>query len=569
MCNKNNSFIFFIFIFLFLFSSCNTNDEKTKRNDLENRLIGINKFVLQNIKTELISAVADSGKIDDSLQLKFYKVVDFYYSQNDYAPIWSDTGHFRPIAFEMMQYLDTAIMDGLFKSDYHYQSIKEIKNLLEHDSIKKEDPILWSKADLLFTDAFMNVIKDLKQGRIIPDSVSWKNDSSKLNLFFSANLNKFRKDKLISPVLQALQPNIFGYRELKRGIKKFIDSMDTRMYTYVKYPYTKDNKEDSLNFINQLRLRLIESGCLNSDSIHKLDSVNLASVISKFQKKNNLAIDGKISSRFIKYLNLTDKQKLKRILISLDSYKELPDNMPKKYIWVNLPSYNLQVWDNDTVRLNSKIICGKSGTPTPILNSEINEMVTYPTWTVPSSIIYKEMLPGLKRNSSYLSRKGLKLLDSKGERVDPTTIDWSKYSKGIPYRIQQGSGDRNALGVMKFNFLNPFDVYLHDTNQRYFFKNNMRALSHGCVRVEEWKALAFYISKNDSLNVIPNNPSTINTDSISNWLAKKQRRIIPVKNKIPLFIRYITCEGINGTIKIYDDIYDKDKRLIESYFANQ
>ena len=122
---------------------------------------------------------------------------------------------------------------------------------------------------------------------------------------------------------------------------------------------------------------------------------------------------------------------------------------------------------------------------------------------------------------------------------------------------------------MKFNFLNPFDVYLHDTNQRYFFKNNMRALSHGCVRVEEWKALAFYISKNDSLNVIPNNPTTINTDSISNWLAKKQRRLIPVKNKIPLFIRYITCEGINGSIKIHDDIYDKDKRLIESYFANQ
>ena len=539
-----------------------------KKKELVDDIIGMNEYVLQNIHSALVIAIENEGKVDDSLQLNFYNVVDDYYYQNDYAPVWSDTGHFKPIANELLRYLDTAIMDGLFNRDYHYQSINEIKIQLEKDSVKMKDAVLWSKADILLTDAFMHMISDLKQGRIVTDSASWKNDTSKLNDFFALNLNKFRKDILISPLIQSLQPKIYGYHELKKGIRKFIDSMDTRTYTYINYPYKTDNEEDSIKFLNQLQFRLKEGGYLNSDQIKIFDSAALYNVITSYQRKNNFIADGKISGKLIKHLNLTDKEKLKRIFISLDRYKELPDSMPNKYIWVNLPSFYLRVWDNDIIRLSSKIICGKPTTPTPILYGAINEMITYPTWTVPTSIIKKEMLPGLKKSTGYLERKGLNLLDSKGTQIDPTTIDWSKYSKGIPYKIQQGSGDRNALGVMKFNFQNPFDVYLHDTNQRYFFNKSMRALSHGCVRVQEWKKLAFYISKNDSVNVVKGNSALYNNDSITNWLDKKERHRIIVKNKIPLFIRYITCEGSNGVIKFYDDIYDEDKRMAEMYFAN-
>jgi murein L,D-transpeptidase YcbB/YkuD len=134
-------------------------------------------------------------------------------------------------------------------------------------------------------------------------------------------------------------------------------------------------------------------------------------------------------------------------------------------------------------------------------------------------------------------------VDNKGETVDPETVNWSKYTKGIPYKVMQGSGDDNALGIMKFNFNNPYSVYLHDTNQRYLFKNASRALSHGCVRVEKWQALAFYITRNDSMNVKPGDTMRYNTDSIKNWLANKERRWIGVKNGIPLFIAYFSCEG--------------------------
>jgi murein L,D-transpeptidase YcbB/YkuD len=194
-------------------------------------------------------------------------------------------------------------------------------------------------------------------------------------------------------------------------------------------------------------------------------------------------------------------------------------------------------------------------------------MITYPQWTIPASIIKKEILPGLKRNAGYLSRRGYSLIDQNGNVIDPYGINWAKYKTGIPFKVIQGSGDDNALGIMKFNFNNPYSVYLHDTNQRYLFKNASRALSHGCVRVQDWEKLAFYIAKNDSLLAGPDDSLKYTVDSIKNWLAQKERKRIVVKNRIPLFIRYFTCEGKDGKIIFYDDIYGEDKKLREQYFA--
>lgn len=215
----------------------------------------------------------------------------------------------------------------------------------------------------------------------------------------------------------------------------------------------------------------------------------------------------------------------------------------------------------------SKVICGKPDTRTPLLTAKISDMITYPTWTVPNSIIVKQYLPKLKNNPNYISRIGLKLINNKGEIVDPTTVNWSKYSRGIPYKVMQGSGDNNSLGVIKFNFNNPYFVYLHDTNQRYLFKNSSRALSHGCVRVQDWDKLAHYIAMNDSTLNKSKQTLKYNADSINNWIAKKEHHRIDVKNQLALFIRYFTCEGKKGKIVFYDDIYGDDKTLIDKYIV--
>ncbi|OYW17046.1 MAG: hypothetical protein B7Z54_08940 [Sphingobacteriales bacterium 12-47-4] len=195
-------------------------------------------------------------------------------------------------------------------------------------------------------------------------------------------------------------------------------------------------------------------------------------------------------------------------------------------------------------------------------------MITYPPWTIPTSIIVKEILPGLKRDPGYLAKKGYSLINSDGEEVDPYLVDWSKYSKGIPYKVVQGSGDDNALGILKFNFNNKYSVYLHDTNQRYFFSRAERALSHGCVRVQSWKELADFILRNDSTQAMEkNNRNFLPHDSLSKWLINKEKHTIAIRNRIPVFIRYFSCEAKDGKLVFYDDIYQEDALLKKHYIS--
>jgi murein L,D-transpeptidase YcbB/YkuD len=297
------------------------------------------------------------------------------------------------------------------------------------------------------------------------------------------------------------------------------------------------------------------------------DSILIAQSITAWQKKHDVVMDGKLSDEFIKAINLTDHYKYIRLILTLDRYKLLPDTMGTTYINVNLPAFELKLWDNDTVALYSKVICGKPITPTPQLSSAIREIVTMPTWTVPHSIIKKEMLPQLKKNSSYLSKKGLSLYDNKGQKLDATTIDWTKYKKGIPYKIRQKSGTGNALGVIKFNFANDHDVYLHDTNERYLFQRKKRALSHGCVRVEKWMDLARLIAEKDSSLSNPDIKLKYNADSISNYIANHKNQRIGIKHPIPIFINYFSVASVDGKLLFYNDVYNDDERLINKYFS--
>jgi murein L,D-transpeptidase YcbB/YkuD len=247
----------------------------------------------------------------------------------------------------------------------------------------------------------------------------------------------------------------------------------------------------------------------------------------------------------------------------------MPDSIPARYIWVNLPSFFLHVWDHDTLVFESKVICGKPTTPTPLLTGNITNMITYPTWTVPNSIIVKQYLPKLKVDPNYLNKLGLHLINKTGDVIDPTTVEWKKYKMGIPYNVVQGSGDDNSLGVMKFNFNNPFAIYLHDTNQRYLFKNNTRDLSHGCVRVQEWEKLAFYLVRNDSLSLKAGQKAIYNTDTVLNLLSNKEKRMLPVRNRLALYILYFTCEGKGDKLVFYDDIYGRDKKIKDQYFSGE
>jgi len=565
---KYRYFLSFI-IFLFLLSCNNSDSPATKKEkDIVTDPKKMDNRITENINSGLEFASNNNGRIDDSSKIELVEIVSDFYSENDYKAVWSKTKKWQPLADSLYRFIIGAETEGLYPEDYHAKRLQGIINKLDTDSLSRMDADLWVKADLLLTDGFMHLIKDLKFGRLHSDSVSLNKDSLPEEKFFINTLNSLLEKKQFSELLISLQPKHKGYWELKKGIRQFVDSMDRNKYTYVPFPFRRNDAKDSLQFIKLLQKRLSESDCINFDE-NLPDTAQLFKAIKKYQLQKGLPADGKYGKILIASLNSNDKEKYKRIVITLDKYKQLPETMPEKYIWVNLPGYYLYLVERDTVIFESKVICGKPETRTPLLNGKISDMIIYPTWTVPTSIIVKQYLPKLKNNPNYISKIGLKLIDKKGETVDPNTVEWSKYSRGIPYKVMQASGDDNSLGVIKFNFYNSYAVYLHDTNQRYLFKKESRAMSHGCVRVQEWEKLAFYIANNDSTLSLKKDSLRYTTDSIRSWIAKKERHHIDVKNQIPLFIRYFSCEGRNGQVKFFEDIYGEDKFLIQKYLAKK
>ena len=551
--------LFVAVIMPFVFLSCHQK-APPPRQEIVNTPQQMKETVPDVIKA-IVGQMSDNGGKMDTVSILQPEVTRYLYDQNKYEARWSREAKWTPAGSLLIKFIENARLYGLFPDDYHYGNITTINQQFDADSEARKDAVRWSKADVLLTDGLLQIIKDIKLGRLPKDSITLRTDSVLTKEFYQQQVENILKSISVTRIIDSLEPSVPGYRELKEGIKGFLDSATFRDYTRIPYPII-----DTPAYRIALRTRLFEEGLLDSLT----DSLHVPKAIKKYQGKMKLKVDGKAGGETIRSLNATDKDKFARIALSLDKYKMLPAKMPEKYVWVNLAAYSMQLKDSDTVRISSRIVIGKPLTRTPELTSAISEMITYPQWSVPQSIIVKEFLPELKKDPGYLAKKGFSLLNMKNEEVDPYFVDWSKYKLGIPYKIVQGSGDDNALGIMKFNFPNKYAVYLHDTNQRYLFAQASRAFSHGCVRVQDWQKLCNYILQNDSTYVTSlGNNSFTKADSVSKWLVKKEKHFIPVKFRIPLFIRYFTCEGKDGRIVFYDDIYDEDSRLREKYFAGK
>lgn len=507
---------------------------------------------------EFISAWFTNGGLpaDSSFQPRQPELLRYLYEKNGFAVLWSDQMRWKPGADSLFVLIRDSRYFGLFPEDYHFEILSAIREKFNADSLatnERRDALAWSRADLLLTDALVQLARDVKLGRLPNDSISLNKDTLLQEDFFLQHVNEIPATGAVTALLQSLEPRHWGYQQLKKGIRRFLEQADFRQHSIVPPPSRK-----ATGFKTALQKRLYEGGYIAFDSV-LADSAQLADAVKKFQKEKGITVDGIAGESTVRMLNLSDREKFIRIAISMDKYKKLPAEMPSKYIWVNTSSNYLDVVKDASVEFSSRIITGKPKTRTPLLNGAISVLITYPQWVPPPSIVNKEILPAVKKNPGYLSRKGFSLLDREGNEVDPYTVDWSKYSRNIPYRIVQGSGDANALGVLKFHFDNKYSVYLHDTNQRYLFANAARSLSHGCVRVQEWEKLAMFVLGNDKRM----------GDTLRSWLKNKQKHNIGVRNKIPVFIRYLTCEGKDGNIVFYDDVYGDDQYLKEKYFARK
>lgn len=543
---------FFAAALLFL-SSCNDEHKHIGQKEVVVQPTDINAAARDIIRSTLEHELDSNGHLKH-FALYHIPAVQYFYAQNNYSLFWSNRGTFTHDTDSLASFIDRVRQFGLFPEDYYQDRLKKLLYQLSVDTARDNrlDASKWAETDLLLTSAFIGIVKDVKWGRILQDS-TLKRDSTYSGSFFFDEWKTFQLNKNMDSIVARLEPANPFYDSLKHALHVFLKTAKLKKYTEVA-------GKDSALLYSLVSKRLQEE---DSAIYHAIDSVQLEDSIRQYQRYKKLKEDGKVGPALISSLNSHDSYKFYRIAVSLDKYKQLPV-LPKQFIWVNIPSYHLQLWDSGQIVLKSKVAVGKPETPTPEITSAITNMVTYPQWTIPYSIVKKEILPGLKKDNGYLARRGYSLIDKKGNEIKADSINWQLY-EDMPYTVIQGSGDDNALGVLKFNFPNKYDVYLHDTNQRYLFARPKRALSHGCVRVEAWEDLAYYILENDSkvaANAIP-------MDSLYTLLMFKKKRYLPVRKKLPLFIRYITCDVRDGKLVFYEDIYDQDRKIQEQWALNK
>ena len=552
-------------IFVLCLSSCK---EKTKPEEIVivKAPEKMDDKVKELIRSFLEYSASKNGRMDDSTILYQLPILADIYKQKTFTPQWSSSQKWLTQGDSLLLLIENAKLFGLFPTDYHSHQLSVIKKLFAKDVFKDketQDAASWARADLMLSDALISIFHDIKLGRLPTDSITLRKDSVLTEEFISSKFNAAASGLSLEVILSTLEPKHQGYRELKEAIRDFLDKADFNPITQISFP--NKNQQELRAAVAK---RLFETGYIDS-TFTEIDSLRLTSILKRFQKDKKLAIDGKIGAQTIRMLNLSDLEKFNHIAITMDRYKMLPDSLPEKFIWVNIPSYSLKLISHDTLVLSSKVVVGKPKTRTPVLTSAVSEMITYPQWTIPASIIEKEILPGLKKDTAYLRKKGYMLLNGKNEEVRADSVNWTRYKKTIPFKVIQGSGDDNALGVLKFNFNNNYSVYLHDTNQRSFFDNDSRALSHGCVRVQEWQKMAYYIMNNENSLSTSSKLKPIPVDSLTHWLEIKEKHSIPIRSKVPVFIRYFTCEVNDGQISFFEDIYDEDKKMIELLFANK
>ena len=201
----------------------------------------------------------------------------------------------------------------------------------------------------------------------------------------------------------------------------------------------------------------------------------------------------------------------------------------------------------------TRIIVGKPNTQTSVFNDEMEFAVINPTWGVPQSIIVKEMLPELQRDPSYLDQQGFQISDNEGNIIPSSNIDWSQFSNRVPLNVIQPAGDDNALGEVKFMFPNSHNIYMHDTPKRDLFESQVRAYSHGCVRVKNPRRFAEIVLGWTS-------------QEVAAAITSGRSQTVNLPERLPVYLHYFTAwPQADGTIEYYDDIYNRDARLNRAF----
>lgn len=335
--------------------------------------------------------------------------------------------------------------------------------------------------------------------------------------------------------LRRQQPDYPGYRQLRQHYHALAGI--SRHTSLPPGPEVRPGERDAA--IPALRSRLAELGYGLAPPRGRVDALDasLSEVLKGLQQAHGLVANGRLNDDTRAILSRSPAEIRAELRQNLRRWLLLPPAAPDRYVLVNIPAYRLTLMQNQRPALEMAVIVGRPDWPTPALATHIDGLKVNPDWTPTANIIREDLLPAQRRDSGFLTRNGFSVwLPGESHGQDPGTINWLRPPAG--FRLVQAPGPNNALGRLKFEMHNRFDIYLHDTPDKRLFAEAHRALSHGCVRLAEPERLAANLG----------------------WRLPpgSQTRILPPPGPVPVYLVYFTTWVEQGRLVFARDIYGKN-----------
>ena len=464
-----------------------------------------------------------------------------YYKSKDFVPLWIRKDSLTEAGAELLEHVENARDYGLLPEMYHYTAIKKMV-----DSSLIDAEVMLSNAFFLFTTHLSVGCLDSTSRQYI-----WKKDS--LDFSLTDELEKVRTGTKVADIVADVQPDFWEYKQLQQGLVTFLDTYPLDTNHYVIPPF----KEDSVLCYEAARKALVGHAFLDSADASN-DSVFLEK-LKVFQRLNGLGDDAVVGKWTGKALEKSNLDRFYQAALSLEKWR-WKDSFPNKYIRVNIPEFALYFVEDGQTKRKHRVVVGAYETQTPEFHATMERMVTNPFWSVPFSIASTEILWGARKDSAYFDKRGYKLFDNTGNVVDPASVDWKSVGeKSFGYRVRQDSGGGNSLGRIKFLFPNVHAVFIHDTPSKNLFGNDVRAYSHGCIRLHEPYELAKELLRSDENTFMP--------DSLESVIGRGIQRTIELKEPFEVFIEYFTASAdSSAAIKFHPDIYGRDAKFLNNSF---
>ena len=325
-----------------------------------------------------------------------------------------------------------------------------------------------------------------------------------------------------------------AYAAMKQHLSLYLDAEKKGGWQPISGITANLKQGSSSPAIASIKKRLAATNDYDRNDTSAIYSDSLITALKSFQQRNGLAPTGKINDSLITVLNVPAKQRIGQILMNMNRVMWMKPMEDSNRIVVNIPGFMLYAFEGNNRVLEMPVIVGKDGAGTVMFSDEINEVVFNPTWNLPRSIVENEIMPAMKKDKDYLKKKNMEIVNQ---------------NDSIP-EIRQLPGKDNALGRVKFLFPNSYDIYLHDTPDKSLFKKKDRAISHGCIRVQDPLGLAQFILKNQS---------EWTGEKIQAAMNSNKEQHVKVNREMPVYITYYTAWiDENGLMNFRNDEYGHD-----------